>query len=159
MNHIELHDQEIEIVMENCESIKVDMWAIKTLRFDTICDRYEWDESHKDFLHSTIIDNVKMVFDIREWKRFHHTPRLIDTTTLKEDGEKCIDRLRYCDDITHIYINGKSFGIPWNQVEAGRDKDLDIPWYKNAWQKNTESTNSIDGHPLLTIEISRNFKK
>lgn len=158
MNHIELHDQEIEILMENCESIKVDMWAIKTLRFDTICDRYTWDESHKDFLHSTIIDNVKMVFDIREWKHFHHAPRLIDSATLKEDGEKCIDRLRYCDDITHIYINGKSFSIPWHNEEAGRDS-FDIPWYKNAWQKNTESTNSIDGHPLLTIEIRRQDKK
>lgn len=155
MNHIELNGQSVEIVMENCETIIVDMWAIKTLRFDTICDRYVWDENHKDFLRSTIIDNVKMTFDIREWKHFHHTPRLIDSATLKEDGEKCIDRLRYCDDITHIYINGKSFGIPWKQEEAGRDKDLNIPWYKNAWQKNTESTNSIDGHQLLTIEIKK----
>lgn len=158
MNHIELNDQEIEIVMENCEGIRVDMWAIKTLSFDTFSDRYEWDENHKDFLHLTIIDNVKMVFDIRDWKNFHHNPRLIDSATLKEDGEKCIDRLRYCDDITHIHINGKSFSIPWHHEEAGRDS-FDIPWYKNALQKNTESTNSIDGHPLLTIEIRRNDKK
>lgn len=158
MNHIELNDQEIEIVMENCEGIRVDMWAIKTLRFDTFCDRYVWDETNKDFMRSTIIDNVKMVFDIRDWKHFHHPTQRIDSATLKEDGEKCIDRLRYCDDITHIYINGKSFGIPWHQEEAGRDS-FDIPWYKNAWQKNTESTNSIDGHPLLTIEIRRQDRK
>lgn len=152
MNHIELDNQAVEIVFENCETINIDMWAIKSLTFDTVCDRYIWDEQHKNFITSTIITDIKMVFDIRDWKDFHHTARLIDTKTLKEDGEKCIDRLRFSDDITHIVINGKSFTVPWKRVEAGKDS-LGIPWYKNVLQKNTESTNTHDGHQLLTIEV------
>ena len=35
MEHVELTNQEIEILFENCECINIDMWAIKSLRFET----------------------------------------------------------------------------------------------------------------------------
>lgn len=155
MNHIELTNQEIEIIFENCESIYIDMWAIKALQFDAVCDRYIWSARHKDLSMSTLIDNLYLTVDLSNYKHFHHTNRLIRTKSVEEDGKECIERLKNSDDITHIYINGKCFMVQWNHVAYQTDKDSPM-LFKNAWQHNSILTTCSDTEQIcneLTIEI------
>lgn len=154
MRSFDLHNQEIEFVFENCESIHIDMWAIKQLYFTTNGERYSWDEQHKTMMTSKEIDEFKIVLDVRDTQNFHHTHRLIKKEKISEDGSQCIDRLRYCDDITHLYINGECFHMPWEREEVIFDQKLPIPCYKNKLQQNSEKDDEF-GHREVTITISK----
>lgn len=153
MERIELINQEIEILFENCECINIDMWAIKFLVFETDCDSYTWDKSHKNFMKQTRLKYFKLVVDLDDTKYFHHTNRLIDTKTVEEDGAQCINRLIHSDDITDIYINGICFNIPWiYEKYTGYIAGTPIDVYRNSAQKNSELTNTSGDH-TLTIEV------
>lgn len=153
MNTIELYNQEIKIVFDNCETVLVDMWAIEALRFNTRGERYCWDRDHKNLLKSIELLDLYLSVNICETKYFHHTNRLIEKERVKDDGSQCIDRLRYCDDITYIYINSICYHVPWGFAPITSDIGS-VTCYKNSYQKNTESKNS-SGHNILTIEIKK----
>lgn len=159
MEYVELASQEIELLFENCECILIDMWAIKSLRFETDYDAYTWDKSHKNFMKQTRLKYFKLVVNLNDTKYFHHTNRLIDAETIKEDGEQCIRRLINSDDLCDIYINGTCFSIPWISKEyTGYIAGTPIKLYKNSAQINSEISNTSDEH-ILTIEVDVRDKK
>lgn len=152
MEHIELTNQEIEILFENCECINIDMWAIESLVFETGGDSYAWDKSRKNLMKKTRLKYFKLVVDL-DSRYFHHTNRLINTKTVEEDGIQCINRLIHSDDITDIYINGICFNIPWvYEKYTGYIAGTPIDLYRNSAQINSELTDASDGH-RLTIEV------
>lgn len=153
MKNIELLNQEIEILFENCECINIDMWAIRTLIFDTDGDTYAWDKDHKNLMKKTRLKYFKLTVDLDDTRYFHHTNRLIDTKTVEEDGIQCINRLIHSDDITDLYINGTCFSIPWiDEKYTGYIAGSPIDLYRNSAQINSELTDASDGH-RLTIEV------
>lgn len=155
MNHITLDTQEIEFVFENCECIYIDEWAIKKLYFTTKGERYVWDEHSKSLMKSIEIDDFSITVDINDTKYFHHANRLIEKEQVKDDGSQCIDRLRYCDDITHLYINGICYHMPYDAVPVVYDKELPVPCYKNKNQVNNESVTLPGNHRMLTIKMKQ----
>ena len=146
-NHI------IEIIFENCESITIKDSAIEHLRMKTDSETYEIDGRNKIFYEKKELSSFYLMLNLRDKVNFFH---MFDTTkkTFSEEGSKCIDRLRFSDDITSIKINGINYLVPWDAEKVIYDKELPIPCYKNKLQKNTESKNSY-GHDILTIEIKK----
>ena len=65
------------------------------------------------------------------------------TESIFTDGEKCMERIRTCNDLTHIYINGKCYQMPW-YVEQGHP-------YTNLLQTTTKEC--TDGKEFITIAI------
>lgn len=160
MERIELINQEIEILFENCECINIDMWAIESLELDTDGDSYTWDKSHKNLMKQTRLKYFKLVVNLEDTRFFYHTNRLIDTNTIEEDGIQCINRLIHSDDITDIYINGICFNVPWiYEKYTGHIAGTPINLYRNSAQINSELTNNSGSH-TLTIEVDvRNKEK
>lgn len=146
-NHI------IEIIFENCESITIKDSAIEHLRMKTDGESYELDGVSKTFTEKKELSKLYLMLNLRDKENFFH---MFDTTkkTFSDEGSKCIDRLRFSDDITSIKINGIDYHVPWDSEKVIYDKELPIPCYKNKLQKNTESKNSY-GHDILTIEIKK----
>ena len=69
------------------------------------------------------------------------------TDSIITDGQKCLERLLHCDDITHLYINDICYHMPWH-YDKSEDKDLKLPIYHNNWQENVEVTNTKGEHTL-----------
>lgn len=141
----------ISIVFENCECIRIMEEAIERMSFDVDSERYEYDNDTGKFRIRKLLKNFYIRLNLREEDNFF---RMLNRSklTFKEEGSSCIDRLRYCDDITSIEVNGESFFVPFDAEKVIYDKELPIPCYKNKLQKNEESKNSY-GHNVLTISI------
>lgn len=142
----------ISITFENCECIRIMERAIERMYFDVGCERYEYDNETGKLRIRKILKNFYIKLNLREESYFFHTHNRTKPT-FKEEGSSCIDRLRYCDDITSIEINGESFFVPFDEEKVIYDKELPIPCYKNKLQKNEEGKNSY-GHNILTISIN-----
>jgi hypothetical protein len=134
MERIEIPSQEIELVFENCECIKVDYWAIKFLHFETESELYTFEQRGKNLMKSTKINNFKLSLDLSNPKHFHHTARLVETDSYLEDGKQCITRLIHSNDLTTIYINNVCYIVPWENKKI--DTDIGIPLNTNTLQKN-----------------------
>lgn len=147
----------ISITFENCECIRIMDRAIERMYFDTDGERYEYDNETSKLRIRKILKNFYIKLNLREESYFFHTHNRTKPT-FKEEGSSCIDRLRYCDDITCIEINGESFYVPFAEEKVIYDKELPIPCYKNKLQKNEEGKNSY-GHNILTISINLNYIK
>lgn len=145
MNSFKITNHEIEFVFENCEAILIDESAIKQLRFITKSERFIYDAHNHDMMKSVEVEKFYIVLDITDKKNFHHPYSTMltwgGTDSIITDGQKCIDRLTKCDDITHLYINGVCYHLPW-----------DYSRYNNTYQNNTETTNT-NGEHMLTITI------
>lgn len=145
MNRFNITDNQIEFVFENCEAIFIDTSAIKHLRFTTNGERFIYDERSREMMKSIEVNEFYIVLDIKDKKNFHHPYSTMltwgGTDSIITDGQKCIDRLTKCDDITHLYINGVCYHMPW-----------DYSRYCNTFQNTIESTNT-NGEHTLTITI------
>ena len=154
LEHVDVPAQYIELVFENCDCIHVDVWALKSLQMDTDGDRYEWDEQKKEILKSTSLKNIYMEFNTENPRHFYHTPRaILPSKPVGDDGLECINRLKTSDDLTHVYINGHVFIVPWKPESY--DTTLcgsTITCYRNALQKNSVVTNT-SGEKFLSISI------
>lgn len=147
----------ISITFENCECIRVMDRAIERMYFETDGERYEYDNETGKLRIRKILKNFYIKFNLRDEGYFFHIYNR-SKVTFKEEGSLCIDRLRYCDDITCIEINGESFYVPFDAETVIYDKELPVPCYKNKLQKNEEGKNSY-GHNILTISINSNMGK
>ena len=145
----------ITIIFENCESIRIMEDAIERMYFETDGERYEYDNETNKLRIRKLLKNFYIKLNLREESYFFHTYNR-SKPTFKEEGSSCIDRLRYCDDITSIEINGENFYIPFDAEKVIYDKEIPIPCYKNKLQKNEESKNSY-GHNILTISINSKY--
>ena len=141
----------ISIVFENCECIRIMENAIERMSFDVDGEHYEYDNDIGKLRIRKLLKNFYIRLNLREEENFFRTLNR-NKLTFKEEGSSCIDRLRYCDDITSIEVNGESFFVPFDAEKVIYDNELPIPCYKNKLQKNEESKNSY-GHNVLTISI------
>ena len=97
---------------------------------------------------SVEVDTIELKLKLKDKLDFRHgsTGQIISfgmTESIFNDGEKCMERIRTCNDITHIYINGKRYQMPWD-VEQGHP-------YTNLLQTTTnECTN---GKEFIIIVI------
>ena len=156
MNSFKITNHEIEFVFENCETIQISTFAIKNLFFTTKGERFAFDAHHHEMMKSTEMDSFEITLDISDKKCFHHPAQTMltwgGTDSIITDGERCIERLKTCTDITHMYINGVCYHMPW-KCDMTRDKELNIPIYNNGWQENHEIHNSKGEH-LLQIKLN-----
>jgi len=151
MNVIELDTSSIDLCFENCECITVDMWAIKSLHFDVVGERWAWDSQHKNFLKTQHCKYFTITLDLSDPRHFYKTPRLVDgDKTVSQIGKECIERLKTSDDLCSFVINGTDYGVPWGDKEL--PSDLGIPIRINAWQQNSAVINN-QGIETLTIKI------
>lgn len=155
VEHIDVPSQYIELVFENCDCIHVDVWALKSLRMNTDSERYEWEEQKKEMLKFTLLKNLYMEFDTKNPRHFYHTPRVIPANKpVGDDGFDCIKRIKSSDDLTHIYVNGQCYQVPWKSepyesILCGSK----ITCYKNSLQQNAIITNT-SGEEFLSVEIN-----
>lgn len=156
MEYNKINNNEIEFVFENCECIHISTNAIKSIWMETKGERYEYDR-HGILYKTKLVKSFCIEIYLKNELNFYHKPNQSDKTTFKEEGSAARDRLRYCDDICRLYINGEHFSMPWNPEKVIYDKDLPIPCYKNKWQENKEET-LPDGTQVLTIKIKEGEK-
>lgn len=151
MNRVEVETDYIEFCFENCECIKVDLWAIKYFNFDVEGEAWSYNPNHMEFLKTTKCKNVSIVFDITKPKLFSHTSRLVDDNkTVVQDGLDCIERLKTSDDISSFTINEVNYRVPWSEQTV--NTDMGIPYHTNKWQTNQASINK-QGIQTLSIKI------
>ncbi len=155
MNSFKLNDHQLEFVFENCETIFIDDSAIKFMYFTTKGESFSWYAREHEMLKSIEIEEFEITLDITDKKCFHHPYSTMltwgGTDSIITDGQKCLERLKICNDITHLYINGTCYHMPWYYGKT-EDKDLKLPIYSNNWQENSEVTNS-NGEHTLNIKI------
>ena len=151
MNSFKLNDHHIELVFENCETMFIESSAIKFMYFTTKGERFNWYARDHEMLKSIEIEEFEITLDINDKKCFHHPYSTMltwgGTDSVITDGQKCLERLISSDDITHLYINGICYHMPWH-YDKSEDKDLNLPIYKNEWQTNSEMKNSSGEHTL-----------
>lgn len=154
MNTVELNEQYIEFVFDNCDAIKVDMWAIQSCNFETCGEEWSWDASHKNFLKKIKCSSFEILLNLTNPLHFSHTHRLIfePSKSIQEDGEDCIERLVKSDDICHCYINGICYAVPYELCAT--QSDIGIPLTYNNAQVNTQIVNST-GNKLLKITFKK----
>lgn len=106
MEHIKA-DPCIEILFENCDCIRINMYAVTFLRFRT--DGEEWDYYKRDdvFLKATTLKALYLNIDPTQ--TFAFGSKQIKT------AEECIQRILTSDDITRIYVNNKPYLVPWKE--------------------------------------------
>ena len=158
MNKVDIPSQSIEFVFENCEAIHVDVWAIEALSFDVSGERYTFDSHRKDLLKQIQMSSFYIKMDLSNPKHFYHTNRLKDNNlTTEQDGEQCINRLKYSDDICNVYINEICYHVPFKQGLYDAKivgTDSKIQCIKNNIQVN-ETKLSKNGNELLIIKMEK----
>jgi hypothetical protein len=134
MNHLQ-HFNEIEILFENCDCLRVETAAIREFYFHSAGRRYRFADGRMDY--TTEVDEFILELDLSrpEWYVAYASQK-----GLIEDPVK---RLSSCTDITRFYINGECFSVPWGNLE-----------FSNPMQKN-ELTTDKDGHEHLRITIEQ----
>lgn len=148
MNRVEINDNEIELVFENCECIKVSLAALESLRITTRGEHTVYEKHFGALFTSVEVDTIELKLKLKDKLDFRHgsTGQIVSfgmTESIFNDGEKRMERIRTCNDLTHIYINGKCYQMPWD-VEQGHP-------YTNLLQTTTKEC--TDGKEFITISI------
>lgn len=148
MNRVEINDNEIELVFENCECIKVSLAALESLRMTTRGERIVYEKRFGALFTAVEVDTIELKLKLKDKLDYRHgsTGQITAfgmTESIFTDGEKCMERIRTCNDLTHIYINGKCYQMPWD-VEQGHP-------YTNLLQTTTKEC--TDSKEFITIAI------
>ena len=122
----------INLVFENCESICIDTQAIVHMRFDEDGKRYSYERGELYYIRK--LKKFYIVLDLSNSEWFWHMAgqKHFNTANMNitDDGMDCINRLKQSDDITHVYINGVGFSVPWNYNRSQ---------FANSYQVNKET--------------------
>ena len=145
MNSVEIQNYKIELVFENCESIDVGIGAIESFYMTTRGKRFAFDKISKQLLETIEVDALELKLNMSDASNFYHSSQnqmlSLGTESVLADRKNCVERIKTSTDITHIYINGVCYQMPWS-----REKQ-----YDNMFQKITkECTN---GKNFITITI------
>lgn len=148
MNQIVAENNSVELVFENCECITISLRAVESLCMITRGERYVYTKPWREMMHCKEVDNFEIIIDLNDKSCFYHsTPMQTLTHAMTEsvltDRNNCVERLKTCNDITHIYINGICYQMPWST-------DEDEPCV-NLFQTINEEV--VNGKTLLTISI------
>lgn len=146
---MEVEHGTIEIVFMNCECINVELEAIESMYMITRGERYAFDKHSKNFLCSKEVKELELTLKVSSNHHFYHASPgqmlvIGGTESIFTDRQKCLERLLNCDDITHIYINGTCYQMPWKGGSENVNK------YQTVTKK---CTNGVD---FITITIKDN---
>ena len=114
---------EIELVFDSCETITVGMAAVKSLRFTTSGERYEWDAKNNEFDKSHCMSDLHLEIDLGEGAPLRGGDRFAMEARGQTEREYIVERLSKTTDITSIYIAGEKYNVPWGEGGA----------YTNLW--------------------------
>ena len=148
MNSFIVQDDTLELVFENCECINVSIGAIESMYMTTRGKRFAFDKLSKTMMQCEEVESFEIKLNLYDKSYFNHsTPGQMLTHALTEsvltDRNLCIERLKTCNDITHVYINGVCYQMPWLTKE-------DKP-FTNELQTNKEEY--TDGKHFITFTI------
>lgn len=114
---------EIELVFDSCETITVGMSAVKSLRFTTSGEQYEWDAKNNEFDKSYCMKELHLEIDLNEGAQLRGGDRLTMEARRQTEREYIVERLSKTTDITAIYMAGVKYNVPWGEGGA----------YTNLW--------------------------
>lgn len=133
----------IDFVFQNCEHICIDTRAINHMCFKEDGKRYSFE--HFELYYVTDLKRFYIELDLSNPEWYWHLPgqkNLNDDLSKNiTDGEDCVNRLKCCDDLSSVYINGVDFHIPW---KIGSQ-------FSNEFQKNKIKLSNV--RELLSITI------
>lgn len=145
MNSFEIQNYKIEFVFENCECIDVGIGAIESFYMTTRGKRLVFDRQTKQMLESQVVDTLEITLKLSDASNFYHSSQnqmlSLGTESVITDRHNCVERIKTSTDITHIYINGVCYQMPWNEELR----------YSNKFQ--TNSNYSIDNKEFVRIKI------
>ena len=135
MNQLQ-HFNEIEILFENCECLRVETAAIREFHFHVSGQRYLFNNSVMNC--TTEVDDFVLELDLSNpgWYSTYDSRKV-----LMPDPAK---RITESNDICRFYINGTSYSVPWDGEK-----------YANGLQKTTRFK-TVPGDPHVRIEIIGN---
>lgn len=152
MEHIHLQSQELEIAFDDGTSILIDESAISSMRFESVCDKYSWNQPTRQFNKSTVVKNLKISFELKPML-FRYNYQKANTDIPLEEGKSCIERLKNSDDIRYFHMNSMWFEVPWKRKAViKKSEGTEIRCYMNQWQRNSTTYNS-SGDSWIDIEI------
>ena len=145
MNSFEIQNYKIELVFENCESIDVSIGAIVSFYMTTRRKRLVFDKHTKQMSESQVVDTLEMTLTLSDASNFYHSSQnqmlSLGTESVITDRHNCVERIKTSTDITHIYINGVCYQMPWNEELR----------YSNKFQ--TNSNYKIGDKEFVRIKI------
>ena len=145
MNSCDIHDYKLHLVFENCECIDVDVGAIESFYMTTRGKRFTFDKISKRLLEDVEVDALELKLNMSDASNFYHSSQnqmlSLGIESVLTDRKNCVERIKTSTDISHIYINGVCYQMPWSPEKQ----------YDNMFQKITkECTN---GKNFITISI------
>ena len=145
MNSFEIQNYKIELVFENCECIDVGIGAIESFYMTTRGKRLVFDKHTKQMLEAQSVDTFEITLKLSDASNFYHSSQnqmlSLGTESVITDRHNCVERIKTSTDITHIYINGVCYQMPWSEELR----------YSNKFQ--TNSNYSIDNKEFVRIKI------
>lgn len=145
MNSFEVQNFKIEFVFENCESIDVSIGAIESFCMTTRGKSFVFDKQSKQMMETELVDTLEVKLNVSDASNFYHSSQnqmlSLGTESVLTDRKNCVERIKTSTDITHIYINGVCYRMPWNVEHC----------YLNKFQKT--SNYSIGDKHFVAIVI------
>ena len=145
MNSFEIQNYKIELVFENCECIDVGIGAIESFYMTTHGKRLVFDKHTKQMLEAQLVDTFEITLKLSDASNFYHSSQnqmlSLGTESVITDRHNCVERIKTSTDITHIYIDGVCYQMPWSEELR----------YSNKFQ--TNSNYSIDNKEFVRIKI------
>lgn len=145
MNSFEIQNYKIEFVFENCESIDVGIGAIESFYMTTRGKRMVFDKQSKQMMEAELVDTFELKLNMSDASNFYHSSQnqmlSLGTESVITDRHNCVERIKTSTDITHIYINGVCYQMPWNEELR----------YSNKFQ--TNSNYKIGDKEFVRIKI------
>lgn len=114
---------EIELVFDSCETITVGMSSVKSMRFTTSGEQYEWDAKNNEFDKSYCMKELHLEIDLSEGAQLRGGDRFAMEARRLSEREYIVERLSKTTDITAIYMAGEKYNVPWGEGGA----------YTNLW--------------------------
>ena len=99
-----------------------------------------------------MLNEFKLVVDLKNPLHFYHTNRLREEDSAKRDGLECIERIKSSNDLVMVYINGTGFELPIKGAYKQSSLYPEEKIYFNEWSEVSETTDE-DGGDYLTIDV------
>lgn len=138
----ELKIDKLELGFDSCETITVGLGAIRALEFTVTGEEYCWDSRRKTLDVQKVLGKFHLELDIRDMGEFVLSDPVHIEKGLTE-GEYLFKRLTTTDDITHIYINGVAYKIPWDPGQQ----------YNNLWHRTVFVPSTPNGRSTVEYVI------
>lgn len=145
MNSFEVQNYKFELVFENCESINVGIGAVESFYMTTRGKRMVFDKQSKQMMEAQLVDTFELKLKLSDASNFYHSSQnqmlSLGIESVITDRHNCVERIKTSTDITHIYINGVCYQMPWNEELS----------YQNKFQ--TNSKYNIGDKEFVKIKI------